>query len=221
MAEVLVVVGLCLTHLGAPRLLRLTERAVPDPAPIAQGLAVAYVFLHLIPEIGDGLAERGLLLAWMLLAGFLLFDLVEIRIRQSPRPRVRRSLQFGMAAALSWLIGTSLPEAVVDRPAEALLVLSASALHLLERHRGMEGGPPPAAVRAVLAAFVVAGLVADELWVEAVTAVDQVLVALVAGGILITVFRDHFELARAERRFLLLASSALGYGAVLTLVSAG
>jgi hypothetical protein len=43
----------------------------------------------------------------------------------------------------------------------------------------------------------------------------------VAGGILTTVFRDHFELGATERRFRTLVFAAFGYGLIITLVAMG
>jgi hypothetical protein len=218
--ELLIVVALVMTHLAAPYLLRFAERFVPDPVPIAHGLAVAFVFLHLLPEIGKGLTDRGLALGWLVLVGFLAFNAAENQLRASPRPRARLALQVGQAAIVSWLIGASLPGAVANGPAEAVMVLLAASMHLLEgHHRTMEKGALAPHLRVLLAAAVVAGMVTDELWAEEVEALDQGLVALVAGAILTTVFRDHFELDVANRRFKVLGMAALGYGALVTLAT--
>jgi hypothetical protein len=220
MVELLLVATLALTHLAAPRLLRLTERFVPDPVPIAHGLAVAFVFLHLLPEIGSGLEERGLALGWLVLLGFLAFNAIEDRAGASDRPAVRLALQVGLAAVVSWLIGASLPGAVEDGPADAVMVLLAAGLHLLEgHHRTMDGGPLPAPMRALLAAAVIAGMATDELWAEEVEVLDEGLVAVVTGAILTTVFRDHFRLDTTAGRFTRLVIAAVVYGVVITLAA--
>jgi hypothetical protein len=219
--ELVIIVGLCVTHLAAPTLLRWVDRVMPEPAPVAHGLAVAFVFLHLMPEIGAGLADRGLGLAWLLLAGFLSFNALEARSEATRSAGTQLTLQLALAAAVSWLIGASLP-AEAGHPIHAVVVFLACSMHLLEgHHRGMDGGALPLRWRALLASAVVAGVVADTLWAESIEALDEGLVAVVAGGILTTVFRSHFELGATERRFRTLVYAALGYGLIITLVAMG
>lgn len=222
--------GLAVVHLFAGRL-RLLDR-VPRSRWLsgAGGASVAYVFVHLFPELREGaevLAERETLLAFadhhvylVALAGFVTFYGLERLLKSSDRDPEDADglfwLHVGSFALYNGLVGYALHHRV-GATAAALFAL-AMGLHFLvndvglrEHHRGLYDRVG----RWLLAAAVPAGLAVGFL-TEVSEATFVVAVSFLGGGIVLNVIKEELPEER-ESRFGAFLVGVVGYTALLLL----
>lgn len=102
-------------HLASPQLARLI-RNKGNYASFSGGLAVAYVFLHLLPELDEGHEFLGERIYFVALLGFTFLYGFEFWLRRRSRVEVQKAhyaLQMGIAmvysALLVFTLGTQLP----------------------------------------------------------------------------------------------------------------
>lgn len=247
-------VGLVLVHVVAPALERL--RGVPRSVWLsaAGGVAVAYVFVHLLPELAEGqervrealagndaahaFAERHVyLIALVGLVVFYGLDKLALRSRtersgvgddaaeeQEPEREGATStgvfrVHMASFALYNLLIGYLLVRGVGPDAASVGLFAVAMALHFLvtdfglaEHHKHQYDH----AGRWLLAAALVAG-VATGWGRELPEAVVAVLVAFVAGGVILNVLKEEVPSERRSR-FWAFALGGASYAALLLLV---
>jgi hypothetical protein len=205
-------VGLVALHLAAPRIRRLP--GIPESATgsFASGLAVAYVFLHLLPELADGNESIGEALRNVMrptpltdlgvfvvaLVGFALFyglsRLADARARDERTGGAVFVLHLASFAVYNALITYTMPLRVRTGLLFAVLFAVAMALHFvltdraLEEHYGARFG---IGARLVLAGALLVGWAVAAVAAPTSTVLVAVLTAALAGSILWNVFRDE------------------------------
>ncbi len=235
------VLGLAGVHLFSNRLrfLDVTPRSIW--LSIAGGISVAYVFVHLLPELAEGqetvaqaLGEGGERLAFLeshvyliALVGLAVFYGLE-RLATSSRRRERRAgkedstsrgdfwLHISSFAVYNFLIGYLFLDRLAPGLEELLLFFVAMALHFVVNDYGLREHHKEAYLRTgrwVLAAAVVLG------WVVALLAeIPEVAIAMItaflAGGVIMNVLKEELPEER-ESRFWAFAFGAAFYTAVL------
>lgn len=234
----LTVVGLVVVHLfsGKLRFLQGTPRSVW--LSMAGGVSVAYVFVHLLPELNEGqeviaeamertfafLESHVYLVALLGLAAFYGVE----RSATSSRKRQRESrkgdstsrgvfwLNISSFAVYNALVGYLLLHRIATGVGALLLFSFAMALHFLvndyglrEHHKGLYTGIG----RWVVAAAVVAGWVIG-LVVEVPEVALAVLVAFLSGGIILNVLKEELPEERESRYWAFAVGAAL-YAAIL------
>jgi uncharacterized membrane protein YeaQ/YmgE (transglycosylase-associated protein family) len=210
-------VVLAALHLAAPHIRRLP--LVPERATgsFAGGLAVAYVFLHLLPEIAAGneaigealsdvveptpLVDLGIFL--VALAGFAAFyGLQRLADRQVPAP-ARSAVPVGVGASGG---GAHTAEHREPEPAGVYwlhlgsfmvynaLITIAMGLHFVLTDRSLEEHYPrrfPRSGRLLLAGALLVGWLLDALFAPTSALLVALLTALLGGSILLNVFKEE------------------------------
>jgi len=231
--------GLALVHLyaGKLRFLEGTPRSVW--LSVAGGVSVAYVFVHLLPEVGEvqeTLAEalgsalgflenHGYLVA---LLGLVVFYGLERAAKASRKARGGEAqatssgvfwLHIGSFTLYNLLVGYLL----VRRPEQGLLELvlffTAMALHFVVNDFGLREHHKAAYTRSgrwVLAAAVLLGWLLA-LFGRASEALLALLLAFLAGGVILNVLKEELP-AERESRFWPFAFGATAYAALLLLL---
>lgn len=227
----LIALVLAALHLAVPRIRRLPF--VPEAATgsFAGGLAVAYVFLHLLPEIAAGNEAVGAALADVLrptplidlgiflvaLIGFTAFYGLERLADRQGRVAARRSggraPDDRPAAGLSGVYRLHLASFMVYNAlitytmvlrlrtglAFALLFTVAMGLHFVLTDRGLEERYRQqfsVRGRVALAAALLVGWVLSAVFAPSSTLVVALLTALLAGSILLNVFKEEIPAGR-------------------------
>ncbi|NDV00850.1 hypothetical protein [Pseudoroseicyclus tamaricis] len=223
-------------HLAAPALYRLGHVPRAWWVSAAGGVAVAYVFLHLIPDLAsheEALMEaesRGELVYVLALAGLAAFYGLERRVRRA-RPEggadpASRDAAFwihiGSFSLYNMLIGYLLLHREEDTLSSLLMYVGAIGLHfvtadigLRHDHRRLYDGVGRWLLVGGVLAGALLGLVA-ELPEQAIIALSSFL----AGGIVLNTLKEELPENR-ESRFAPFALGAAGYGAILLLLSSG
>ena len=201
-------------------------------ASVGGGVASAYVFLHLLPELARGNEEvaeafsetmhasgvSDLLLFVAALAGFIaLYGLDHVAAGPRRGERAVFRVHLGVYAIYNGLITYTLPTLFRTGAAAAVLFSVAMGVHFLLSDRGLaehHGQRFAQTGRPVLVGALVAGLGLGWLFAPTSTVVVSVLLALLAGFVLFNVFSD--ELPNSQRlRFPVFAVSATVYAALL------
>lgn len=204
-------------HLAAPRLRRLP--GVPESAlgSFAGGISVAYVFVHLLPELAEGNEEIGealeetvrstalldLAVFAVALGGFSLFYGLEHLARRArdSEPGGLFSLHLGAFAIYHALITYTMPLRVRTGLDFALLFTAAMGLHYVLTDRGMLEHYPKrfrAWGRYLLAACLLLGWLLAAVAAPANTVVVSLLTAALGGSILLNVFKEELPSDRAS-----------------------
>jgi hypothetical protein len=228
-------------HLLAPRIRRLPLVPEHRTASFAGGIAVSYVFLHLLPELAEGntrlrelfdeetaptpVVELGIFL--VALTGFLLFYGLE-RAAQRARDRTDSSgavfwVHLGSYALYNAVITYTVPSTYRTGVWFAVLFTVAMALHFVLSDRGLEEHygsrfdrrrPRLVLAGALLAGWLLAALAAPT---RAVTV--AVLTAFLAGGVLLNVFKEEVPEHRRSSFAWFLTGAGL-YAALLAGITA-
>ena len=207
-------------HLLSPVSFRWRERSAKAMEAFAGGVAVAYVFLHLLPEVDTAHAGVGSAIHVLMLVGFGGFYLAETwaRSREEDNPAPAHGVHVGLAAVYEALLvytaGEHLPHTVFGFIAWA----GAIALHLSFADHGRQerfGALFTSRGRLVLVvAAIIGGLCAA--LTELPEAPLDVLTVLLVGFGIFTVF--HEELGELElRRALPFSGGALVYSGLIAL----
>lgn len=200
---------------------------------VAGGVSVAYVFVHLLPELAESadalaaaieverFAEHA---AWLLaLAGLALFYAVEVAARGSRNRHPENTTSpavfwFSITtyAAYNGLIGYLLHEREETGLSTLILFTVAMALHFLINDFGLREHHQKRYERFgrwVLVAFIVLGVAVG--WASDVPeSVRGALLAFIGGGVILNVLKE--ELPReAESRFPAFATGVVAYAALL------
>lgn len=202
------------------------------------GISVAYVFVHLLPEIAgghdvladavDGVGERQIYL--VALAGLIVFygaEQLVLRARRRQHPVAATPTPPGMFrvhlatfALYSLLVGDLLVRQVeVEGFWPALLFTVAIGVHLVVNDDGMRTHHQRRytdAGRWVLAASVLAGWLLGSV-VEVSEAFELATMAFVGGAIVLNVLKEELP-AERESRFWAFTAGAIAYSGLLLLV---
>jgi hypothetical protein len=239
----LLTLALVVLHVAAPRVRRLPFVPERVTTSFAGGLAVAYVFLHLLPELAEGnraigealsdvveptpLLDLGVFL--VALAGFAAFYGLERLARAraatapgAPEPSGVYWLHLGSFMVYNALITYTMAVRLQTGLAFALLFALAMGLHFVLTDRSLVEHYParfPRSGRFLLAASLVVGWGLDALFAPTSTLVVALLTALLGGSILLNVFKDELPAtARSSYGWFL---TGLGlYAVLLTVVTA-
>ena len=222
-AATVAAVALALVHVLGGRLdLPLVPRSSVLSA--ASGVSVSYVFVHLLPEVGelggalDATGPLGTVHRWewlLALAGVLVFHAVELWARRRRGGEGAATLDawahLGVYAAYTGLIGYLLLDQAVIEDSSLLLFTIAMALHLLVNDHGLRahhGQFYEHVGRWVLAAAVVGGHVAS-LVVRLSEPQLAAPLAFLAGAIVLTVLKEELPEDRRSRITPLLVGAVL------------
>ena len=221
---------LMVVHAGAGRL---PFGAVPRSAWLsaAGGISVAYVFVHLLPELqaGQEAVSNGLPgLAFledhvylMALTGLALFYWVELASRDAGGARGGARFWFSIAsfAAYNAVIGYLIVHRPEDEVAGTALFAVALGLHFVINDHALRERHADAYDRLgrwVLIAAVAVGWVAGEL-TDISEAALGLLIAFIGGGVILNVMKEELPEDRRSR-FSAFAAGAAGYAALLQLI---
>jgi hypothetical protein len=236
-------------HLAAPRIRRLPF--VPESATgsFAGGLAVAYVFLHLLPELVEGKETIGaalhrvvqptplldLAIFLVALAGFVaFFGLERLADRTgagrsatpgpAPSPVQQRvyRLHLGSFVIYNALITYTMPLRVRTGLAFAILFAVAMGLHFVLTDRGLEERYHEQfgrRGRLLLAGALVVGWLLAAVATPTSAVVVSLLTALLAGSILLNVFKEEIPSGR-QASFPWFLTGLVVYAGLLTAVTA-
>lgn len=230
-------------HVAAPRIRRLPLVPERVTGSFAGGLAVAYVFLHLLPELAEGNEAIGEALSDVLeptplldlgiflvaLAGFAAFYGLErlARSRAATAGGAREPagvywLHLGSFMIYNALITYTMALRLRTGVAFAVLFALAMGLHFVLTDRSLEEHYPrrfPRSGRALLAAALLLGWGLDALFAPTSTVVVALLTALLGGSILLNVFKEELPSTGRSSYGWFLTGLAF-YAALLTAVTA-
>lgn len=203
-------------HLLAPRIRRMSLVPERVSGSFAGGLAVSYVFLHLLPELAEGnehlrelfgetadrtsLTELGIFV--VALAGFTLFYGLERLARSTAASDGRGTartrvfwVHLGAFALYNGVIAYSLPLTFRTGTGFAVLFTIAMGLHFVLSDRGLEENygdrfdHSPA--RLVLAGALLLGWILAALFAPTSSVTVSLLTAFIAGSVLLNVFKEE------------------------------
>lgn len=190
----------------------------------AGGSAVAYVIVHLLPELAERAQHSAEIpghpaVPWLVtLGGFCLFYALD-RLATTARTRIAESIPFlahlCTFAAYNGIVGYLLVTSQYDRQ-EFIAFVVAVVLHSLVVEQGLTNDHPHLYRkfgRWVLAVSLVAGVLAA-VTLPPSRAVFGLLFAFIAGGILLNVMREELPRERESRLGAFLCGAA-GYAALL------
>lgn len=236
-------------HLLAPRIRALPFVPERATASFAGGIAVAYVFLHLLPELSEGderlgevLGEEGerspllgLEIFLVALVGFTLFyGLERWADRHHPRPHTGAAgpdepppqvfaVHLGAFALYNAVIGYSLPLNWRSSAAFAVLFTLAIGLHFVLSDRGLEEHYGERfdrwPPRLLLAGALLAGWAAAALFAPTSGTVVSLLIAFLAGSVLLNVFKEELP-SGGRSHFGWFVGGLVLYAVLLVLVTA-
>ncbi len=230
-------------HVAAPRIRRLPRVPERVTGSFAGGLAVAYVFLHLLPELAEGNEAIGEALSDVVqptplldlsvflvaLAGFAAFYGLDrlARTRAATGGAGREPAGVYWLHLVSFLVYNALityTMALRLRTGVGFAVLFAIAmgLHFVLTDRSLEEHYPrrfPRSGRVLLAAALLLGWGLDALFAPTSTVVVALLTALLGGSILLNVFKEEIPSGRRSSFGWFVVGLVL-YAALLALVTA-
>ncbi len=212
---VLVAAHVFATHIG-----RRLDTVEPAAHSFGGGMAVAYIFLNLLPELEKGHEVLGHAVHGIALAGFIGFAGAEHWIhRHRKGSEAEFKLRIALQFCYNWLLIYMLPEAVEEGLGYALLLTVALGLHLISTDYALRSEYPrefQAWGRWVLAAGLITGYVNDIFHEPVDPYVADIWTALLAGFLLCNVFRDEAPDPRSHFGWFL--AGALLYGGLSLLL---
>jgi hypothetical protein len=252
LVALLITATLTALHLAAPRIRRLPLVPEAATASFAGGLAVAYVFLHLLPEVAEGnqaigealsevvrptpLLDLGIFL--VALTGFTAFfglerladrhaapdpaDVADRRPSAVVAPAAVYRLHLASFMIYNALITYTMPLRVRTGVLFALLFAVAMGLHFVLTDRGLEERYPRqfgSAGRLALAGALAAGWAVAAVLAPTSTLLVALLTALLAGSILLNVFKEEIPSGR-RTSFPWFLTGLVLYAGLLSLVTA-
>jgi hypothetical protein len=205
----LIVALLTLAHLVSPWVRDRLRSHTPALVSFGGGVAIAYVFVHLIPDLEAGHEYLGERIHVLILAGFLLFYTIELQIARQARAGGENARtggrEFWLVIAVSWvytwLIIVALPAAITTRFVFAVLGGLAIGLHVLYKGYVLHMHHREAFAtrgRYVLAVAPLAGWLTHVL-LQPSDLVFDVVLALLAGFLMQSVFREELPSVSTAR----------------------
>lgn len=191
----------------------------------AGGMAVTYIFGHLLPEIDEGHEVVGELIYLFILVGFLIFYWLQRKLRSSEgkkdpsHEKFRFSITVSGYLVYNFLIIFGIPETLSESYLHIALITVAISLHLM--HSDFELGVEHPIIfdnlgRYLLVLAIVAGYLCRFLLPENEELRD-IITALLAGSIVFSVFRS--ELPHPEKTSIKwFTIGVISYGLVLALL---
>ncbi len=200
---------LALCHLFAPNIRRALDKREALVGSFGGGMAIGYVFVHLLPELDTGHALLGEMIFLIALAGFVAYygfeTLIHVRPAGSSAPGARPSdfyLQLTLLWVYNWLIVYSLPAQHLKSGWSAVPIALALCIHLLHKDYQL-GRQYPQLLndrgRYILALAPITGWLTALMARSHDEAIDHIFVALLAGSVLYGVFREELPGHEASR----------------------
>jgi len=226
--EILIVaVFFAACHLFSPWLFTLQERVGRQVASFSGGLASAYVFLHLLPEIDEGGELLGPRIYFILLIGLAAYYGVEILIHRTQTgergEKLNALVHFAIAAVYTCLLQFTLGEQLPTTIALTLTFATTMGLHLVSTDFGLQEEYQSRYVsvgRYILVAAVIVGYSLSFIREPREEVVDA-LTALLAGFMIFKVFRKELPEFRNAHFAAFLSGMALFLAAHLLLSADG
>jgi hypothetical protein len=239
--SLVIAVALAGLHLAAPHIRKLPLVPEGVTGSFAGGLAVAYVFLHLLPEIAEGneavgerledvievtpLFDLGIFV--VALAGFTAFyglDRLATTRRAHGRPDSAAAywVHLGAFGFYNTLITYTMALRVETGYLFAILFAIAMGLHFVLTDRHLEEHYPrrfDSSGRVVLAGALLLGWLLSAVFAPTSTVVVAILTALLGGSVLLNVFREELPSDRGSSFPWFLAGMVL-YSILLALITA-
>jgi len=190
---------ICVLHYFAPQIRPHLRKYEPYVNSFAGGMAVTYIFGHLLPEIDEGHEVVGELIYLLILLGFVVYYGLERRLRLSQQKQVGNHELSAFTLSMSgywiynFLIVFGIPASISASPFHLALVTVAMGLHLLHSDFEMGSKHPQLfdnygrylLVGAILAGYFCRFLQPDsELFRDSMT-------AFLAGSIIYSVFKKE------------------------------
>lgn len=232
---------LAVLHLAAPHIRKLPLVPENVTGSFAGGLAVAYVFLHLLPEIAEGNEAIGELLEDTIevtplfdlgifvvaLTGFTIFYGLDRlatfrRARKRPDSAAAYWVHLGAFAFYNALITYTMALRVETGYLFAVLFAVAMGLHFVLTDRHLEEHYPrrfDSSGRVVLAGALLLGWFLSFVFAPTSTVVVAILTALLGGAVLLNVFREELPSERGSSFPWFLAGMVL-YSILLAVLTA-
>jgi hypothetical protein len=222
----LIAVILSLTQLFGPEIRALLRPHAAVASSFGGGAAIAYVFLVLLPELDIAHRWLGEHIHLVALSSFLTFYVIELLlIAQIHRTRLTAHLphrastpttrafwfHLGILAAFIWMVVFAMPDSKANNLVFCIFGTLTIALRLVYKDyilREHQDAQHQTTGRYLLAATPIAGLVAHYLFEPSAAALD-IFVAILAGGILQSVFRQELPTADTVKLPWLLAGVAV------------
>jgi hypothetical protein len=232
-----ITLALMISHYLWPLIRRIPGLHERQAASFAGGVAVAYVFLHMLPELVEGNANVGRLLArvdkltplldlgifMVALLGFTLYYGLELLTQRaavkSPAAEGRvYALHLGMYCLYNFLITYTMPLRVQTGLVYAIIFTVAMALHFILSDRNFTRHFPrrfSLGGRLILLASLAAGWVVTALTEPINVLLVSLMIAFLSGSILYNVFREELPGERNSSY----ACFTLGLGVVTALLA--
>lgn len=231
---------LAAAHLSVPTLRRSLRHHEPAAVSFGGGVAVAYVFLHLLPELAAGNREIGRLIGdvgdvtllretttfLVAMVGLVVFygleHMARSRRRSGDDDRAAYWLHLGSYAAYNAVITYSLPLTIRAGLPFAVTFVVAMAVHFILTDRGLGehyGDRYRRSGRFVVSGALIVGWVSAVIAAPTSTAVVSGMIALLGGAVLLNVFKEELPDDR-DSRFPWFLAGAVAYGAVLLALTA-
>ncbi|MBU2467039.1 MAG: hypothetical protein KKC78_00235, partial [Proteobacteria bacterium] len=214
----IITLGLMVSHYLSPLIGRIPGVSERQAASFAGGVAVAYVFLHMLPELVEGNAAVGRLLGqverltplldlgifMVALLGFTLYyglELLAQRAAQRSSAAEGRvyGLHLGMYCLYNFLITYTMPLRVQTGLVYALIFTVAMALHFILSDRNFKRNFPrrfSLRGRLILLASLAAGWVVTALTEPIDVLAVSLMIAFLSGSILYNVFKEELPSER-------------------------
>jgi hypothetical protein len=217
----LLAVLLAAVHLLAPRIHKALSGHEHVIGSLGGGMAIAYVFLHLIPELEEGGHELGRMIYAVALGGFIVYYGLDVWLRrssdshgESTSPKHGFPLKLAQRWVYLWVIVYGTPALAAESGLRSIPVSLALGLHLAHAGLSLRSDAPRAFDRIgryVLAAAPLAGWGAVVATRGANETFDLIIVAVLAGFLMQGVFGEELSESRQGkfRWFLLGAASFL------------
>lgn len=135
--------GLCAFHLAAPTILKARrDQWEVRGASFAAGLAAAYVFLQLVPELTELNLASGVRIHFLVLVGFALLYGIETKLvsgKARGAPTIHEfTLRLGVGAVYNTLLIYTIAEQLPDNVAASIIYVLGLGLHLVVMDNGLE-----------------------------------------------------------------------------------
>jgi hypothetical protein len=189
------------------------------------GMAISYVFIHLLPEVSEGREELGVFTFIFVLVGYVLFYLMHLLGQGSENAPEEQNREYSVGIASLWLYCVAmvlgLPEDLAVMPVHMLLMAVAMGIHIM--HEDFEiGSEYPERFdrrgRFILASSLFVGVAARWFLMPESEILAHAITSVLAGAIIYSVARK--EAPDPSRRSLAYFTFGIvSYSAILILIN--
>jgi len=186
-------------HITSERLHGFLYKTEEMAASFGGGMAIAYVFMHLLPELEKGNQVLGVGVNFITLVGFLIFYGIQ-RIAWKSKLQGHQTsnlifyLKLGFACLYNGLLIYAIPEQFDQSWPFLILYLVAMSLHLISADHSLREEHSRqfnSWGRYVLVAAIIAALLIDIFTEPANELISDVLTAILAGSLMFNIFKEE------------------------------